>query len=194
MRARRGRLIALDGGVVTLSSAVKDIVKALAAADIPRGVSSWDASGIFTELFAAETMHFVSARTMTLLYAADLAFRLRWQILPSLAEGRCVIAAPYVETAKALGVAAGLSRKWLAELFRFAPKADIAYHVTQHLHPAAMTQSYFERFSTTLQGSDVPIPPEDIRKRSREYLASLEKRRRLLRLTAAALTNVARHW
>jgi hypothetical protein len=193
MRARRGRLIALDGGAVALSPAVKDIVKALAAADIPRGVSSWDASGIFTELFAAETgMHFVSARTMTLLYAADLAFRLRWQIVPSLAEGRFVIAAPYVETAKALGAAAGLSRKWLAELFRFAPKADIAYHVTHHLHPAAMSQSYFERFSTTLQDSDVPIPPEDIRKRSREYLASLEKRRRVLRLTAAALTNVAR--
>lgn len=201
MGGRRGRLIALDAGAVTLSPAVKDIVKALAAADIPRGVSSWDASGIFTELFAAGTgLHFVSARTMTLLYAADLAFRLRWQILPSLAEGRCVIAAPYVESAKALGVAAGLPRKWLDELFRFALKPNSAYHVTQSAYPqvravgpsrgqtsGAAYHTYFDCFSTTLRGN------EDLRTRSVEYLAALEKRRRCLRLTAAALTKVARH-
>jgi hypothetical protein len=196
-RARRGRLIALDGGAVGLAPAVKEIVKALAAADVPRGVSAWDASGIFTELFATDAIHFVSARTMTLLYAADLAFRLRWQIVPSLAEGRFVIAAPYVETAKAFGVAAGLPRKWLDELFRFAPKPDSAYHVSQRSHPhaagtprgrvgAAASQGYFDCFSTTLRGDD------DFRKRSLEYLASLERRRRCVRLTAASLTTVAR--
>ena len=48
-----------------------------------------------------------SARTLLLLYAADLAFRLRWQIRPALAEGRTVVAAPYVDTAVAFGRAAG---------------------------------------------------------------------------------------
>ena len=41
-------------------------------------------------------------RTLILLYAADLAFRLRWQIRPVLEEGTHVIAAPYLETVVAL--------------------------------------------------------------------------------------------
>jgi thymidylate kinase len=191
MTAKRGRLIALDGSAVGLTAAAKDVARALAAADVPRGVSPWDASGIFTELFAGgPAVRVPSARTLTLLYAADLAFRLRWQIVPALAEGRCVIAAPYVETAKAVALAAGLPRKWLVELFRFAPRPDGAYHVTQRSHPAAAARSYFECFSTTLERSDVQF--DDIRTRAREYLASLERGRRFRRLTAAALTTVAR--
>jgi hypothetical protein len=62
-----------------------------------------------------------SARTLLLLYAADLAFRLRWEIRPKLAEGRTVIAAPYVDTAAAFGRAAGLPAAWIVNLFRFAP-------------------------------------------------------------------------
>jgi thymidylate kinase len=195
-RAKRGRLIALDGSAVGLRAAVEDVAAALGAADIPRGVSAWDASGIFTELFAGRPgMQAPSARTLTLLYAADLAFRLRWQIVPALAEGRFVIAAPYVETAKAFGAAAGLPRKWLDELFRFVPKPDNTYHVTHDSHPcgrARASHSYFECFSTTLQRSAAAMQPEDLTKRSLEYLASLEKRRRCVRLTAAALTTVVR--
>jgi hypothetical protein len=194
-RAKRGRLIALDGSAVGLTSAAKDVARALAASDTPRGVSPWDASGIFTELFAGGPGRAPSARTLTLLYAADLAFRLRWQIVPALAEGRFVIAAPYVETAKAFGAAAGLPRKWLHELFRFAPKPDSAYHVTHDSHPsghAGASHSYFECFSTTLRSTAAPIQPADLSMRSLEYLATLEKRRRCVRLTAAALTTVAR--
>ena len=58
---------------------------------------------------------------MLLLYAADLAFRLRWEIAPALEQGYVVIAAPYVNTAMAFGTAAGLSREWLSTLLRFAP-------------------------------------------------------------------------
>ena len=49
-------------------------------------------------------------RTLTLVYAADLAFRLRWEIRPVLEAGGVVIAAPYVETAVAFGAACGLVR------------------------------------------------------------------------------------
>jgi hypothetical protein len=63
-------------------------------------------------------------RTLLLLYAADLAFRLRWEIRPALEEGRVVIAAPYVATAVALGQAAGLDSIWLTDLFHFAPSAE----------------------------------------------------------------------
>jgi hypothetical protein len=89
------------------------------------GISRWDASGVFQDLAVAdETAGAPSARTLLLLYAADLAFRLRWQIRPALAEGRTVVAAPYVDTAVAFGRAAGLKAGWLTNLFRFAPKAS----------------------------------------------------------------------
>ena len=51
-----------------------------------------------------------SPRTLLLLYAADLAFRLRWEIRPALDAGQTVIAAPYLDTAFAFGRACGLSR------------------------------------------------------------------------------------
>jgi hypothetical protein len=50
------------------------------------GISKWDASGVFDDLAVAdEAAGAPSARTLLLLYAADLAFRLRWQIRPALA-------------------------------------------------------------------------------------------------------------
>src|SRR5215472_12094101 len=95
------------------------------------GFSTWDASSIFFELRGAETKsdETPSAQTLLLLYAADLRFRLRWQIEPALLEGQTVIAAPYVETGMAFGLALGLSRKWITELFRFAPKPSAALWV-----------------------------------------------------------------
>jgi len=87
------------------------------------GISHWDASGVFEDLaVAGREAGQPSARTLLLLYAADLAFRLRWEIRPALADGRSVVAAPYVATAVAFGRAAGIERAWLANLFRFAPR------------------------------------------------------------------------
>jgi hypothetical protein len=117
------RLIAVDGINAT---ALKDAARTLAAANRRQqaGISHWDASGIFEELAVAnEEAGTPSPRTLLLLYAADLAFRLRWQIHPALEEGRVVIAAPYVSTATAFGQAAGLDAVWLSDLFHFAPLA-----------------------------------------------------------------------
>jgi hypothetical protein len=118
-----GTLIAIDG-------VRDDAARQMALAMLSRldrrqrgAVSFWDASGVFSELdVAGETAGRPSARTLMLLYAADLAFRLRWEIRPALVDGRSVIAAPYVETAVALGRAAGLPADWLSNLFQFAPK------------------------------------------------------------------------
>ncbi len=78
-----------------------------------------------------------------LLYAADLAFRVRWQIEPALAAGKTVIAAPYVETALALGRAAGLNEEWVAELLRFAPKAAASESVKNRRVPGEDSLSAF---------------------------------------------------
>ena len=128
MKARRktaptAALIAVDG--VNGSAVLLAAQAALANIDRSArgGISRWDASGLFDELVAGgEQAGRPSARTLLLLYAADLAFRLRWEIRPTLAEGRTVIAAPYVDTAVAFGRAAGIPAAWLANLFQFAPR------------------------------------------------------------------------
>src|SRR5262249_54387706 len=123
VKPARGALVAVDG----VDAA--EIVAAARAkiAGVPRarrgGVSPWDAAGVFDDVVvvgAAAGAH--SARTLILLYAADLAFRLRWEIKPAIAEGRVVVAAPYVATAIAFGRAAGLPPGWLRDLFSFAPR------------------------------------------------------------------------
>jgi hypothetical protein len=115
------RLIAVDG---TNAGAVLAMARRALGSPSRGGISHWDASGVFQDLAVAdEAAGAPSPRTLLLLYAADLAFRLRWEIKPALAEGYTVVAAPYVETAVAFGRAAGVPAGWLANLFRFAPRA-----------------------------------------------------------------------
>jgi hypothetical protein len=120
-----GRLIAVDGSRgkdVTL--AASDIVARLKHDGIECAVSRWDASGLFTDLAAGiKDERNVSIRTLSLVYAADLAFRLRWEVRPVLEAGGVVVAAPYVDTAIAFGTICGLDEQWLKELMRFAPAA-----------------------------------------------------------------------
>ena len=122
-----GRLIAVDGsrGKDVLVAA-GDIVAALKRDGIECAVSRWDASGLFTDLAAGGRIdRNVSIRTLSLVYAADLAFRLRWEIRPVLEAGGVVIAAPYIDTAVAFGTVCGLDEEWLRLLMRFAPAADL---------------------------------------------------------------------
>jgi hypothetical protein len=118
-----GGLVSLDG---VNAPALKEAARGITASHrrLSPGVSLWGASGIFDELAVAESDAGVpSARTLVLLYAADLSFRLRWEIQPALDEGRLVVAVPYVTTALAFGQAAGLDAPWLTALFEFAPTA-----------------------------------------------------------------------
>jgi hypothetical protein len=123
MTARKPALIAVDGVAgPAITAAARTALTAIDRAN-RSGISHWDASGVFEELAVAdEAAGQASVRTLLLLYAADLAFRLRWEIRPALAEGRSVVAAPYVDTAIAFGRAAGLSDGWLTNLFLFAPR------------------------------------------------------------------------
>jgi thymidylate kinase len=116
---KRGRLIAIDGlDLQAVRTAAREMVRRIGAAHC--GASHWDASAVFHELDLVDGA--ASPRTLLLLYAADLAFRVRWEIAPALAEGRTVVAAPYVATATAFGRAVGLERSWLANLLGFAPR------------------------------------------------------------------------
>jgi len=130
------RLIAVDG--VDAAAMIAAAGKTLGPG-ARGGISHWDASGVFQELeMAGEVGGAPSPRTLLLLYAADLAFRLRWEIRPALAEGRTVVAAPYVDTAVAFGRAAGIPAGWLTNLFRFAPRP--ADHIVVHAAKAKLKE------------------------------------------------------
>lgn len=122
-----GRLIAVDGSRgKDVAVAAGDLLSALKRDGIECAVSRWDASGLFTDLAAGgRSDRNVSIRTLSLVYAADLAFRLRWEIRPVLEAGGVVIAAPYIDTAVAFGAICGLDEKWLRLLLRFAPEAGL---------------------------------------------------------------------
>jgi hypothetical protein len=122
-----GRLISVDGSRgKDVDAAAAAIVAALRKTGVDCAISRWDASGLFGELLvAAPSEQDASVRTLSLVYAADLAFRLRWEIRPVLESGGIVVAAGYVETAVAFGASCGLREEWLRQLLRFAPATDL---------------------------------------------------------------------
>jgi thymidylate kinase len=119
----RGRLIAVDGAHGRdVAEAATKLYDSLTDREATAGISRWDASGLFGDVVSAPAhQRDLSPRTLVLLYAADLAFRLRWEITPALQQSMIVVAAPYVTTAITFGLATGLSSEWLRTLFRFAP-------------------------------------------------------------------------
>ena len=128
-----GRLIAVDGSRGKDTAAAADaIVERMRGAGVECAISRWDASGLFGELAAtARGDRNISMRTLALVYASDLAFRLRWEIRPVLEAGGVVVAAPYIETAIAFGAGCGLSEEWSRQLLRLAPRADVGVRTNE---------------------------------------------------------------
>ena len=129
----RGHLVAVDGSRgKDVSSAADALAGHLRRGGVECVISRWDASGLFGELAqAGRPGRHVSPRTLSLVYAADLAFRLRWEIRTALDTGGVVIAAPYIETAVAFAGACGLPESWLRDLLRFAPAPDLRSVVSE---------------------------------------------------------------
>ena len=175
----RGRtsLISIDGvNGAAVAEAARD---ALSAAGRRRGgISWWDASGVFGELLVAgEEAGQPSARTLLLLYASDLAFRLHWEIEPALAKGRTVVAAPYVQTAVSFGRAAGLGGGWLIDLFRFALPADDR-RLVDAVPPCstAEPQGFAEFACAHLSGRVLGLTRDQLVTRTRAYLSAAAAR------------------
>ena len=171
-------LISVDG---VSGNAVMRAAQRLAAAGRGdrAGISRWDASGIFGDLAVAEQdVEKPSARTLLLLYAADLAFRLRWEIRPALAEGRRVIAAPYVDTAIALGRAAGINGAWLRNTFDFAPVPAERRYVERASAATASGQGLIEFACRRLAGMETRSVRQDLITRTRARLKATRHRSR----------------
>ena len=193
----RGQLIALEGcGGRAMAIAAKRLQRSLRKTRVSVGVSSWDASAIFFELRqGARGLPGASPRTLILLYASDLVFRLRWEIQPALEAGTTVIAVSYVETAIAFGRAAGIPRRWLNELFEFAPAADTLYRLPETRVPAAHGpqpgDSFLEFGFTQLRNTDGRWDTEEVRRCFLRHLAGLELRGKCRVLTDRVLASAA---
>ena len=178
----RGRLVALDGtnGVMLRSEAERLARLCCGAAD--PAWSLWDASNTFYELRMAKAKNLTpTPRALMLLYASDLLFRLRWEIEPTLQEGRTVVAAPYVESAMAFGVAAGLPKEWIEELFRFAPKPAASFRLKEKKKGKEKKKDgdgepgFVEFFCTSLARHYPGWETAEVRREMLKYLKSLEE-------------------
>lgn len=185
----RGTLIALEGTrAVDLRRAAGGSGARRSGLKGASGVSWWDASGAFYEIWLGKRKHVTpSPRTLLLLYASDLAFRLRWEIQPALASGQTVIAAPYRETAIVLGRACGLSRGWLLDLLRFAPAPDTCYRVREGKSSSGWkgkaTDGFAEFCSAVLSATTPSFDPVDLRRSMIALLDAAERRHGCRRLT-----------
>ena len=179
---KKGQLIALEGsGSRSMSVAAIQLQRHFRNNGQRPGVSKWDASGIFYEMGqGARNITGAPPRTLLLLYAADLCFRLRWEIRPALEEGMTVIAAPYVNTGIAFGRAAGLPQRWLKELFQFAPAPSFLYRVPEDNIPAnkrgTPSDSFMEFCFRHLRTSGGYWDTEEVRNTFLDYLKTLEAR------------------
>ena len=167
---KTGQFLSLE--IIEGRDALQAAKKLLKSHDVEGGVSTWDASSIFFEMHGLEISDRPSPRTLVLLYAADLFFRLRWEIIPALEEGKCVVAAPYIETGFAFGALAGLPKKWLSEVFRFAPKATESFRLNRPATAklAEPTTGFIEFCSSTLN--------QDLRPKFASYFDDLERKGR----------------
>ena len=181
MKARTRRTAALLSVDGVSGGAVMRMAKRLASAGRGdrAGISCWDASGIFGDLgVAGLEAEPPSARTLLLLYAADLAFRLRWEIRPALEEGRRVIAAPYVDTAIALGRAAGLDDAWLRGVFEFAPVPTDRRYVEGVPAHSASGQGLVEFACRRLRGMETRSLQRELAARTNARLKATRHRSR----------------
>ena len=182
----RGRLVSLDGtnGVMLRSEAERLARLCCGAAD--PAWSLWDASNTFYELRMVKAKNLTpTPRVLMLLYASDLLFRLRWEIEPTLQEGRTVVAAPYVESAMAFGVAAGLPKEWIEELFRFAPKPAASFRLKEKKKNKEKRKNsdgepgFVEFFCANLAKHYPGWEIADVRGEMSKYLKSLEEQDRI---------------
>lgn len=190
------RLIAIDGsrGADVAKSAGR-LVEALRDRGIASVVSRWDASGLFGELGQSGERHLASPRTLSLVYAADLAFRLRWEIRAALDSGAVVIAAPYVETAIAFGGSCGLPEQWLRELLRFAPRPDVQGLARERQLDRPWKPRLDRGYPEYCAALFASATPRLVSKRTRaDTIAALEtaRGRRVYRLSGEKIRNAAR--
>jgi hypothetical protein len=190
------RLIAIDGSRgADVEKSAERLAAELKARGVESVVSRWDASGLFGELAQADEPAAASPRTLSLVYAADLAFRLRWEIRPALDSGAVVIATSYVETAIAFGAGCGLPEQWLRELLRFAPVPAVQSLARERKLERSWKPRLDRGYPEFCAALFAASAPERLSKKTRKaVIASLEtaRGRRVYKLEGKGIANAAK--
>ncbi len=115
----------------------------------------------------------------TFLLAADISNRLSSSIKPALKEGKIVIGDRYIYKVIAQGIARGLEKPWLVELFSFAIEPDVKFFLDIAPEQAAdriesyRTISFYEAGMDILRGEDRRRNFIEFQSRVRKHLLEL---------------------
>ncbi len=128
-----GVFIVLDGiDGCGKSTQINLLKKALAARGLPVNVSRWQDSAYIEKLYIGDLLKkfqtgsvIIPPEARTFLLAADISNRLESMIKPMLAGGSIVVGDRYIYKIIAQGIARGLDKSWLANLFSFAIEPDL---------------------------------------------------------------------
>lgn len=126
-------LIVIDGiDGCGKSTQVKSLAEDLTGKGHSVVVSKWQDSSYIQKLYIGDLLKriqegsvVIPPESRTFLLAADIAYRLQSRIKPWLDEGKIVIGDRYIYKVIAQGIARGLDKTWLLDLFSFAPKPDL---------------------------------------------------------------------
>jgi dTMP kinase len=91
--------------------------------------SEWNSSPLVKETTRrGKKKEMFTPTSFSLIHATDFADRMERYILPLLKAGAVVCADRYAYTAFARDVVRGVDRAWVQNLYRFAPKPDLAFY------------------------------------------------------------------
>ena len=129
-----GRLIVVEGIDGSGKSTQLDLLhKWLRSEGFVTVFTEWNSSPIVRDTTKrGKRKQLLTPMSFSLIHAADFASRTHSQILPALQAGVIVLADRYVYTAFARDAARGVNRKWVRDLYSFAPSPDLAlyFHVS----------------------------------------------------------------
>ena len=129
-----GRLIVVEGIDGSGKSTQLDLLyKWLRSEGYVTVFTEWNSSPIVRDTTKrGKRKQLLTPMSFSLIHAADFASRTHEQILPALQAGVIVLADRYVYTAFARDAARGVNRRWVRDLYSFAPPPDLAlyFHVS----------------------------------------------------------------
>lgn len=93
-------------------------------------VSEWKSSELIASVIDdAKDRNLFNANTFSLMYAADFAYRMENQVIPSLEAGFVVLMDRYTYTAYARDVVRGVKPNWVRKLYDYAPSPDLTFYL-----------------------------------------------------------------
>lgn len=172
----KGTFIVLDGiDGCGKSTQVNLLKKELAERGYPVNVSRWQDSAYIEKLYIGDLLKkfqtgsvVIPPEARTFLLGADISNRLDTMIEPMLERGMVVIGDRYIYKVIAQGIARGLEKAWLENLFSFAVQPDLVIMLDVKARVAMERITSYRDISFYEAGLDVK-PSKDIKEAFVEF-------------------------